>query len=61
VQQEILLPLDQRQNLVEIPAPQRRQTVVQIGPNRAFGVEEAHGVGREWDDGVSIASSLWEA
>ena len=35
VQQDIRLPLDQRQDLVEIPAPQRRQTVVQIGPDRA--------------------------
>jgi len=43
VEQEILLPLDEREHVVQIPAVQGRQAVMDVGSNRAFGVEKAHG------------------
>ncbi len=44
VQQKVFLSFDQAENLFQVPALQRGQTVVLFAANRPFGVEKTHGV-----------------
>ena len=43
VQDEVLLPCDEEQELVEVETVERRHVVVVFRDDGAFGVEEAHG------------------